>query len=94
MKGSRTDEAHTASVVTNELPTHGGNLIAAVLKGIATRDRERFREDLVEIFYAESEAHSLRAFWELAARWERLYPTVVEMIERKLHGASSVVASR
>ena len=48
------------------------------------RDREKFTEDLAEVFHAKSEAHGLRAFWELVVRWEPLYPGVVQSLERQL----------
>ena len=64
------------------------NQVAALLKTIVVRDREKFTEDLTEVFYAKSEAHGLRAFWELVVRWERFYPSVVQTLERQLGGAS------
>ena len=59
---------------------------SAVIQAIAVRDREKFAEDLAEVFYAKSEAHGLRAFWELVVRWERFYPSVVQTLERELGG--------
>ena len=85
--------SNSASAILVPDSHHAEAILAAVPRRVAAKDREKFTEDLTEVFYARSEAHGLRAFWELAARWERFYPTVVEMIERKLHGASSFVAS-
>lgn len=82
------NSARTTPVVIAGLPARERvRWGAAVLKAIAVRDREKFAEDLTEVFFAKSEAHGLRAFWELAVRWERFYPTVVQIIERKLRGA-------
>ncbi|MEN8182902.1 MAG: hypothetical protein ABFS46_10255 [Myxococcota bacterium] len=87
MKESKRQAAPRGSVVTGDLPMRAEALLAAVLRAIAVRDREKFTEDLGEIFYAKSEAHGLRAFWELVVRWERFYPSVVQTLERQLGGA-------
>ncbi len=88
MTESKRQAAPTGSVVTGGLPMRAEALLAAVLKAIVVRDREKFTEDLAEVYYAKSEAHGLRAFWELVVRWERLYPSVVQTLERQLGDAS------
>ncbi len=86
MTESKRQAAPTGSVVTGR-PMRAEALPTALLKAIVVRDREKFTEDLTEVFYAKSEAHSLRAFWELAVRWERFYPSVVQTLERQLGDA-------
>ncbi len=88
MTESKRQAASTGPVVTGGLPMRAEALPAALLKAIVVRDREKFTEDLTEVFYAKSEAHGLRAFWELVVRWERLYPSVVQTLERQLGDAS------
>jgi hypothetical protein len=56
-------------------------LTPAVLRRIAPQDRQKFIEDVSAVTEAGSEAQGLRAFWELAIRWERVYPTVLESLE-------------
>jgi hypothetical protein len=72
--------------VTDARPLRAEARASAVLRAIAVRDREKFAEDLTEVFCAKSEAHGLRAFWELVVRWERFYPSVVQTLERQLGG--------
>lgn len=72
--------------VTGACPLRAESRTAAVIQAIAVRDREKFAEDLAEVFCAKSEAHGLRAFWELVVRWERFYPSVVQTLERELGG--------
>jgi hypothetical protein len=88
MTESKREAASGRSVVIGGVPMHAEALLAAAAKAIVVRDREKFTEDLTEVFYAKSEAHSLRAFWELVVRWERSYPSVVQTLERKLGEAS------
>jgi hypothetical protein len=59
-------------------------LTPAVLRRIAPQDRQKFIEDVSAVTEAGSEAQGLRAFWELAIRWERVYPTVLESLEGRL----------
>jgi hypothetical protein len=65
----------------------------AVLRRIAPQDRQEFVEDVSAVTEAGSEAQGLRAFWKLAIRWERVYPTVVESLEGRLGAVSSLVTS-
>ncbi len=80
--------APTGPVVTGGVPMRPEALLTAVLKAIVVRDREKFTEDLTEVLCAKSEAHGLRALWELVVRWERFYPSVVQTLERQLGEAS------
>jgi hypothetical protein len=68
-------------------------LTPAVLRRIAPQDRQKFIEDVSAVTEAGSEAQGLRAFWELAIRWERVYPTVLESLEGRLGAVSSLVTS-
>ena len=68
-------------------------LTPAVLGRVAPQDREKFIADVTAVTEARSEAQGLRAFWELAIRWERVYPRVVESLESRLGAVSSLVTS-
>jgi transposase-like protein len=51
---------------------------------VAIEDREKFGADLDAVLTARNEAQGRRAFWELAVRWEWVYPALLHRLELDL----------
>jgi transposase-like protein len=57
---------------------------AHACRRVRKREREVFSKDVNRVFYAPSASAARAAFFELKARWSRLFPSAVEVLEKDL----------
>jgi putative transposase len=57
---------------------------ARACQRVRKAEREEFSQDVNKIFYARSESAARSSFYELKAKWGRLFPSAVGIIEKDL----------
>lgn len=57
---------------------------ARACQRVRKAEREEFSQDVNKIFYARSESVARSSFYELKAKWGRLFPSAVGIIEKDL----------
>jgi len=54
------------------------------LKKVSKKNRQAFKTDLDQVFYAPNEAQARKAYHKLVTNWSRSYPSAVNVITRDL----------